>query len=125
MRGKGVPKSDFFCFFFALLGFLKWFLKLVSTFYDFWIQIWILIFWGVGFFWVPFGILLGPREDLLSGLRCQKPLKTNAFLKVFANAGFWFFEACDGSFGLFLALFGCSDPKMGSKMTSNIFRKSC
>ena len=43
---------------------------------------------------------------------------------VFENAGFWFLEAPDGSFGLILALLGRSDPKMGSKMSFNIFLKS-
>ena len=43
---------------------------------------------------------------------------------VFENEGFWFFEAPDGSFGLILALLGHSDPKMGSKMSFNLFRKS-
>ena len=43
---------------------------------------------------------------------------------VFENEGFWFFEAPDGSFGLILALLGRSDPKMGSKMSFNIFLKS-
>ena len=47
------------------------------------------------------------------------------FLKVFVNECFWFFEAPDGSFGLILALLGRSDPKMGSKMSFNIFLKSC
>ena len=45
-------------------------------------------------------------------------------MKVFENEGFWFFEAPDGSFGLILALLGHSDPKMGSKMSFNMFRKS-
>ena len=43
---------------------------------------------------------------------------------VFENEGFWFFEAPDGSSGLILALLAHSDPKMGSKMSFNIFRKS-
>ena len=43
---------------------------------------------------------------------------------VFENEGFWFFEAPDGSFGLILALLGHSDPKMGSKTSFNLFRKS-
>ena len=43
---------------------------------------------------------------------------------VFENEGFWFYEAPDGSFGLILALLGHSDPKMGSKMSFNLFRKS-
>ena len=42
----------------------------------------------------------------------------------FENESFWFCEAPDGSFGLILALLGHSDPKMGSKMSFNIFRKS-
>ena len=50
--------------------------------------------------------------------------KTKGFFKVFVNEGFWFFEAPDGSFGLILALLGRSDPKMGSKMSFNIFLKS-
>ena len=43
---------------------------------------------------------------------------------VFENEGFWFFEAPDGSSGLILALLAHSDPKMGSKMSFNLFRKS-
>ena len=43
---------------------------------------------------------------------------------VFANEGFWFFEAPDVSFGFILALLGHSDPKMGSKRSFNLFRKS-
>ena len=43
---------------------------------------------------------------------------------VFENEGFWFFEAPAGSFGLILALLGRSDPKMGSKMSFNMFLKS-
>ena len=43
---------------------------------------------------------------------------------VFENEGVWFFEAPDGSFGLILALLGRSDPKMGCKMSFNIFLKS-
>ena len=43
---------------------------------------------------------------------------------VFENEGFWFFEAPDGSFGLILALLGRSDPKMGFKMSFNMFLKS-
>ena len=98
--------------------------KICSKSYNFWVQFWIPFFWGLGFLWVPFGSLLGPLEALLRGLCSQKPLKTNWFFKVFENAGFWFFEAPDGSFGLILALLGRSDPKMGSKMTFNIFLKS-
>ena len=40
---------------------------------------------------------------------------------VFENEGFWFFEAPDGSFGLILPLLGRSDPKMGFKMSFNMF----
>ena len=43
---------------------------------------------------------------------------------VFENEGFWFFEVPDGSFGFILALLGRSDPKMGSKMSFNVFLKS-
>ena len=74
-----------------------------------------------GALWVPLGSLLGPLEALLGGLWTQKPLKTVRFFKVFENAAFWLFEAPDGSLGLILALLGRSDPKLGSKMSFNIF----
>ena len=73
---------------------------------------------------MPFGSHLGPLEAFLRGLCSQKPLKNTLFFKVFVNEGFWFFEAPDGSFGLILALLGRSDPKLGSKMSFNIFLKS-
>ena len=73
---------------------------------------------------MPFGSHLGPLEAFLRGLYSQKPSKTNWFFKVFVNEGFLFFEAPDGSYGLILALLGRSDPKLGSKMSSNIFLKS-
>ena len=73
---------------------------------------------------MPFGSHLGPLEAFLRGLYSQKPSKTNWFFKVFVNEGFLFFEAPDGSYGLILALLGRSDPKLGSKMSFNLFRKS-
>ena len=73
---------------------------------------------------MPFGSLLRPLEAFLRGLCSQKPLKNIWFFKVFENEGFWFFEAPDGSFGLLFSLLGRSDPKMGSKMSFNIFLKS-
>ena len=73
---------------------------------------------------MPFGSHLGHLEAFLRGLYSQKPSKTNWFFKVFVNEGFLFFEAPDGSYGLILALLGRSDPKLGSKMSSNIFLKS-
>ena len=73
---------------------------------------------------MPFGSHLGPLEAFLRGLYSQKPSKTNCFFKVFVNEGFLFFEAPDGSYGLILALLGRSDPKLGSKMSFNLFRKS-
>ena len=68
------------------------------------------------FFW-------GFRSSLggLKSEKMQTVLHENHF---FENAAFWFFEAPDGSFGLILALLGRSDPKMGSKMSFNIFLKS-
>ena len=76
---------------------------------------------------MPLGSLLGPLEALLRGLCSLKPLKTNWSFRVFANAGFWFFEACDGSFGLILAPLGKlgskMDPKMGSKSVSKSDQK--
>ena len=81
-------------------------------------------FLGSWIFWVPFGSLLRPLEAFLRGLCSQKPLKNQWVFMVFENEGFWFFEAPDGSFGLILALLGHSDPKMGSKMSFNLFRKS-
>ena len=44
--------------------------------------------------------------------------------KVFEHEGFCFFEAPDGSFWFILALLGRSDPKMGFKMSFNMFIKS-
>ena len=123
--GEGGPKNgSIFVFFLLVVLGPKIAPKLVQFFMIFGSNFGFL-FWGLGVLWVSFGSLLGPLEALLRGLCSLKPLKTNWFFKVFANAGFWFFEACDGSFGLFLALFGRSDPKKGSKMTSNMFRKSC
>ena len=81
-------------------------------------------FWDPGILWVLFGCFLVSLEVLLRGICSQKPLKNSWFFKVFVNAGFLFFEAPDVSYGLILALLGRSDPKLGSKMSSNIFLKS-
>ena len=59
-------------------------------------------------------------EALLGGLWTQKRVKTFGFLRFLKRL----FEAPNGSFGLILALLGRSDPKMGSKMSFNIFLKS-
>merc|ERR1712213_157681 len=104
------------CVFFCCAWVSEWAPKLVSFFYSNFLGSWI--------FWVPFGSLLRPLEAFLRGLCSQNPLKNKVVFKVFENEGFWFFEAPDGSFGLILALLGRSDPKMGSKMTFNIFLKS-
>ena len=73
---------------------------------------------------MPLGNLLGPLEALLGGLKSEKMQTVSRENHFFENAAFWFFEAPDGSFGLILALLGQDDPKMGSKMSFNMFRKS-
>ena len=58
---------------------------------------------------MPLGSRLGVPEAVLDNLGPQKILNTQDF-QVFANAGFRYFEALDGSLG---PLLGQSDPKMG------------
>ena len=58
-------------------------------------------FWGFGALWVPLGSLLGPLEARLGGLKSEK-MQTVPRENSFENAAFWFFEAPDGSLGLFL-----------------------
>ena len=97
--------------------------KISQKIVNFWAQFWIFL---LGVLEV-FGFLLGAFLGLLrlsweaSG---PKNLQKRRFFEVFENAAFWFFEAPDGSFGLILALLGHSDPKMGSKMSFSLFRKS-
>ena len=107
MRGKGVPKMDFFVVYFCLSFFLpKWAPKLVQFFMIFGSNFGSL-FWGLGFLWVSFGSLLGPLEALLRGLCSQKPLKTKGFLR-FLNMQFF------ASLKLLMALLGSSWPLLGS-----------
>ena len=55
---------------------------------------------------MPLGNLLGLSEAVLDGLGPKKLYnKCKLFFKVFANAGFWVFEAFDGSLGPILAPF--------------------
>ena len=56
-------------------------------------------FGGLGALQVPLGSLLGLPEPLLGGLWTPKTLKKHLFFKVFANAGFWVFEALGGPLG--------------------------
>ena len=98
--------------------------KLVPISYFFWVQIWIPIFWDLGCFGCLLGSYFGLLRLFLEASVAKNVEKTIVFFKVFVNEGFWFFEAPDGSFGLILALLGHSDPKMGSKMSFNIFLKS-
>ena len=123
MRGKGVPKSDFFLEFYCCAWVLEWVQKLVPIFFNFFVSILDSYFLGSWIFWVSFGSHLGPLEAFLRSLCSQKPLKTNWFFKVFENEGFWFFEAPDGSSRLILALLGRSDPKLCSKMSASFFKK--
>ena len=44
---------------------------------------------------MPLGSILRRSEAVLGGLGPPKPKKTERFFKVFANAGFWVFEALD------------------------------
>ena len=77
-------------------------------------------FEGLGVFWVCLGSPFGLLEFFLGGFFIEKH-KKHMFFKVFENAGFWFFEDLVVSFGIILAIFGRSDPKLGSKMSFNIF----
>ena len=70
-------------------------------------------------FWGSFLRLEWPCRGALGVKNVQKSMYFSMF---FANAGCFFFEACDGSFGLILALLGCSDPKMDPKMGSKMFQ---
>jgi len=60
---------------------------------------------------VPLGSLLGPSQAVLEGFGPPKIERTN--FKVFAIAGFRYFEALDGPFGLILAPLGPIWSKMG------------
>ena len=48
---------------------------------------------------MPLGSLYGPQEPLLGSLWTTKTLKNQLFFKVFANAGFWVFQALGGPLG--------------------------
>ena len=52
---------------------------------------------------MPLGSRLGLPKALLGCLWTPKTLKNSRFFKVFANAGFWVFEALNGPLGLILA----------------------
>ena len=82
---------------------------------------------------MPLGSLLGFPKALLGCLWTPKTLKNIKFFNVFANAGFWVFEALNGPLGLILApswadlvpkrspklppKWSKSDPKNGPKHT--------
>ena len=52
---------------------------------------------------MPLGSLLGFPKALLGCLWTPKTLKNLKFFKVFANAGFWVFEALNGPLAPILA----------------------
>ena len=106
MRGKGVPKMDFFVVYFCLSFFLpKWAPKLVQFFMIFGSNFGSL-FWGLGVLWVSFGSLLGPLDSLLGGPKSEKTSNVQRENHFCENAVFWLFEALDGPLGFILASLG-------------------
>ena len=106
MRGKAVPKIDFFVVYFCLSFFLpKWAPKLVQFFMIFGSNFGSL-FWGLGFLWVSFGSLLGPLDSLLGGPKSEKTSNVQRENHFCENAVFWLFEALDGPLGFILASLG-------------------
>merc|ERR1711976_996779 len=98
MRGKGVPRIDFFLVFFVLcLGFREGSKIGSNLFIIFGINFGFL-FLGSWIFRVSFGSHLGPLEAFLRCLCSQKPLKNTWVFKVF------------GSLKLLMVLLGSSWP---------------
>ena len=129
MRGKGVPKMDFFVVYFCLSFFLpKWAPKLVQFFMIFGSNFGFL-FWGLGVLWVSFGSLLGPLDSLLGGPKSEKMPTVQRENHFCENAVFWLFEALDGPLGFILASLGPIWSKNGpqngfqkfpEKLTQNV-----
>ena len=77
---------------------------------------------------MPLGSLHGPLEPLLGGLWTPKTLKNLMLFKVFANAGFWVFEALGGPLGPILApswadLVPKWSPKWAPKVVQKVTQK--
>ena len=73
---------------------------------------------------MPLGSLHGHQEPLLGGLWTPKTLKNKWFFKVFANAGFWVFEALGGPLGpIFAPPWADLVPKWSPKWPQKLSKK--
>ena len=107
MRGKGVPKIDFFLDFFSCAWVLEWVQKLVPIFFIIFGINFGFLFLGSWIFRVSFGSHLGPLEAFLRSLCSQKPLKNQWVFKGFWK---WRFLVLWSSWWLFWAHLGPLGP---------------
>ena len=130
MRGKGVPKSSFFWLILAVLGFQIGLQNWFPIFYNFWAQLWIPIFWDLGFF----GCLLGAFFGLLRlswEAFVVKNIKSSLFFYVFWECcflGFWclwwlFWVICFSLWAVFIHHGFQNGIRKGSKQWSSIKQK--